>query len=179
MKSPLIHLVIALIIGILAMVAYGFWYSAVSRASQHVVALQTRIDQANTDVSRIAAARAALAEISNDEASVQGYFVPESGVVAFINTLEGLGPKERAEVSVLSVSTAGSAAQPTLLLALSVAGSFDSVMRTIGAVEYAPYDLSITKLTLVQNDKNLWQANLSLTVGSAPASATSTPHTSP
>jgi hypothetical protein len=178
MKSPLAHLVVALVVGVLAFVAYGVWYSAVSRSSQHVADLQTRIDEANTNVSRIASARAALAEIANDEASVQGYFVPESGVVAFITALEGIGPKEHSTVSVLSVSTAGTAAQPTLLLTLSVAGSFDAVMRTVGAIEYAPYDLSITKLSLTENDKNLWQANLSLTVGSAPTSATSTSRTS-
>lgn len=176
MKSALIQLIVALIIGTCAVIAYGLWYAAVSAESQHVASLQTQIDEANTNVGRIASARAALAEIANDEASVQGYFVPETGVVSFINTLEGLGPIEHSAVSVLSVSTAGSKTQPTLLLTLSVTGSFDAVMRTVGAIEYAPYDLSMTQLAVVQNDKAGWQANISLVVGSAPAAATSTPH---
>jgi len=174
MKSPSAHFLAALVIGLLVAGCYGVWYSAVSHKSQQVADLQSQIDDANKNVNRIASARAALAEIANDEANVQSYFVPETGVVTFINTLEALGPVERSTVSVLSVSTAGTPTQPLLLLSLSITGTFDAVMRTIGAVEYAPYDLSISKLSVTQNDKGSWQANISLTVGSAPT-ATTTP----
>ncbi len=172
MRSPLIHFIAILVLGVVVTTAYGFWYAAVSRASQRVADLQTRIEEANKNVSRIASARAALAEIADDEEKVRSYFVPESGVVGFITTLERFGPRENSTVKVLSVSTAGSTAQPLLLLTLSITGTFDAVMRTIGAVEYAPYDLSITKLSVNESDENVWQASLSLTVGSAPVATT-------
>ncbi len=177
MKSPLTHFLGALVFGLAAIGCYGVWYSVVSNKSQQVADLQAQIDDANKNVNSIASARAALAEIANDEANVQSYFVPETGVVAFINSLEQLGVAEKSTVSVLSVSTAGSSTQPVLLLSLSITGAFDAVMRTIGSVEYAPYDLFISKLAVAQADKGKWQANLSLTVGSAPA-ATSTARTS-
>lgn len=172
MRSPLVHFAAALLIGAGVTAAYGVWYATVSRASQHVARLQTRIDDANTDIGRIASARAALAEIADDEERVQSYFVPESGVVAFITTLERLGLKQGSTVKVLSVSTAGTPARPLLMLTLSVAGTFDAVMRTIGAVEYAPYDLSVSRLSVTLAEKNIWQANLSLSVGSAPVATT-------
>lgn len=177
MKSPLIHFLGALVFGLAVTGCYGVWYNVVSNKSQQVADLQAQIDDANKNVNRIASARAALAEIANDEVNVQSYFVPEAGVVTFINNLEQLGSAQKAAVKVLSVSTSGSTTQPTLLLTLSVTGTFDSVMRTVGAVEYAPYDLSITRLAVAQVDKDSWQASLSLTVGSAPAAATSTART--
>lgn len=84
-------------------------------------------------------------------------------------------------MSVLSVSTSGTVAQPTLAFTLTVKGTFDAVMRTVGSIEYAPYDLSITALTIAQDDKNSWHADLKLSVGSVSAAraATSTPKVSP
>jgi hypothetical protein len=177
MKSPTIHFFGALAVLALVSSGYGVWYSVVSHKSQYVANVQQQIDDANKNVSRIASARAALAEIANDEAQVKSYFVPESGVVAFITTLERLGTAQNSRVSVLSVSTAGSTAQPILVLSLSIKGTFDAVMRTVGAIEYAPYDLSVSRLSVGQDDKNLWHADLSLSVGSAPAAtSTSTTH---
>lgn len=180
MKSPLIHFLGAFAIGLAALGSYGAWYSVVSGESQHVADLQSQIDTANKNVERIAAARAALAEIADDEATVQGYFVPEAGVVSFINNLEHLGSLEKANVSVLSVAAAGPSTQPVLLLTLSVTGTFDAVMRTVGLIEYAPYDLFISKLSVASGDKGSWQANMSVTVGSAPVqpTASSTPRKS-
>lgn len=172
MRSPFIHFLAALVVGLMAAGLYSVWYGAVSHKSQQVAALESQISDANKNVSRIASARAALAEMANDEANVQGYFVPEAGVVTFINTLEQLGLVEKSTVSVLSVSTSGTKAQPVLLLSLSVTGNFDAVMRTVGAIEYAPYDLSIAKLSVEQGEKNAWQADVSVTVGSAPTATT-------
>ncbi|HUY05545.1 MAG TPA: hypothetical protein VMV62_02420 [Candidatus Paceibacterota bacterium] len=176
MNAPRTHFLIALAVAAAALAGYGVWYAAVSAKSAEVADIQGQIDAATENASRIAAARAALAEVAGDEAKVQAYFVSEAGIVAFINSLESLGLSQKAAVSVLSVSAAGTPARPTLQLSLSVKGAFDAVMRTVGAIEYAPYDLSISTLSVGQDAKNSWHADLSLTVGSTPpAAATSTP----
>lgn len=172
MRSPLIHIIGSLLLLASVVAVYGVWYSVVSGKSQHVAEVQNKIEDAEKNANRIALARAALAEISDDEASVRSYFVPESGVVEFINGLEKLGTAQKSEVKVLSVSTAGSAAQPILTLSLSIHGTFDSVMRTVGAIEYAPFDLWVTRLSVVHDKERLWRAELSLNVGSAPAATT-------
>ena len=172
MKKPFVHLVLALILVILVIVGYGVWYATVSSKSSEVADLQSKISAATNTVSRIAAARSALAEIAGDEAKVQSYFVPESGVVPFINSLEALGVAQKASVSVLSVSSGGPAPHPFLSLSLAVTGTFDAIMRTIGAIEYAPYDISIASLSIGQDAKNGWHASLTLTVGSVPPTTT-------
>ena len=177
MKSPLAHLVVASTLCVLACIGYGVWYGVVSAESAAVATLQADIAAKTQTVNQIAATRASLASVAGDETVVQGYFVPEADIVAFINSLEDKGASQKASVSVLSVSEGGTPSQPALALALTVKGTFDAVMRTIGSIEYAPYALSISSLSIAQDAKNSWHADLKLIVGSLPAAAvaTSTP----
>ncbi|HVB20265.1 MAG TPA: hypothetical protein VNF51_03250 [Candidatus Paceibacterota bacterium] len=176
MKSPFFHLVLACVICVGALIGYGIWYTIIESESATVDSLKNQITTNTENTSRIASARVSLAEIAGDEASIQNYFVSESGVVAFINALEALGQAQGAAVSILSVSTSGTVAHPSLTFALAVRGTFDACMRTVGAIEYAPYDLSISTLSLGQDGKNSWHADLTLLVGSVPAAvASSTP----
>ena len=172
------RLFVALAVCVITIVGYGFWYAAIEAKSAAVAELKNEVTVKNENADRVASARASLAELAGSEALIQGYFVPETGVVAFINNLEARGRKQGATVSVLSVSTGASAAKTplTLSFALMITGSFDAVMRTIGVIEYAPYDLSISVLAITHEGKNGWRANLTILVGSAPASvATTTP----
>lgn len=177
MKTPLHHLIVASAVCASSVVGYGVWYAAISAKSTAVADLQNKIDTKTETVSRIAATRATLAEVASDEGVVRNYFVPEANVVAFIDSLESRGRTLGATVGVTSVSKGGTAAQPVLAFALTVSGTFDAVMRTVGAIEFAPYGLSLSSLSVAQDDKDRWRADFKLTVGSVPAAraATSTP----
>lgn len=167
MKSPLVHIIFAFSLCVAMLIGYGVWYAVIKDKSAAVASLESQIVTKTDAMSRVASARAALAEIAGDEARMQGYFVPETGVVAFINNLEALGQTQGSTtISVLSVSTSGA----TLTFTLTIKGTFDAVMRTVGAIEYAPYDLSISTLSLIQDGKNIWHADLNLLVGSVSAS---------
>lgn len=175
MKSPLIQFVGALVLLISSVLGYGVWYATIAAQSASVANLESQINTKTAAASRVASARAALAKIAGDEAAVQSYFVPETGVVSFIDDLETRARAQGTVLSVLSVSTSGTGAQSAFVFALTINGSFDAVMRTVGAIEYAPYALSISALSLGQDPKKGWNANLSLLVGSiAQPSATST-----
>lgn len=159
-------------ISITALSGYGFLYSVIADKSVVVADLQNQIVTRTETAARIASARLALAEIADDESTVQSYFVPETGAVSFINDLETHARAQTATLKVLSVSVNAVAKRPALILALTITGTFDAVMRTVGAIEYAPYDLSLSKLSLGKDEKNLWHADLELIVGSVPASVT-------
>lgn len=177
MRSSFTRLLIASAACFALVTGYGFWYAAVEAKSAAAAYLETQIATKNETAGRIASARASLADISGSEASVQGYFVPETGIVAFINSLEAQGQARGATLDVLSVSTSIVNKRSILSLSLSVKGSFDAVMRTIGVIEYAPYDLSIPTVSIGQDDKDTWHAELSLLVGSVSGNndATNTP----
>ena len=173
MKSPLTHLLLASVACALVLTGYGFWYAAIANKSAAVAALQENIEAKSETMKRLSAARMALAEIVDDEAAVQRYFVSETEAVAFIDSLESRGRFQGATVHVLSVSTARQSVPPALALSLSVLGTFDAVMRTVGAIEYAPYALSITKFSVGRSGtESGWLATLDLQVGSTAARST-------
>ena len=175
MKSSLAHLLIASAVCVVTILCYGFWYATVGAKSAAVAQLESQISTKTETAGRIASARASLAGAADNEADIQGYFVPETGVVAFINNLEAQGRTQNASVSVLSVSTSVVDAQPTLTFSLTIRGAFDAVMRTIGVIEYLPYDLSVSTLSITrdgQDEKNSWRADLTLLVGSVKADVT-------
>ena len=171
MKSPLVHILIASLVCVSTITCYGFWYSAVRDKSTVATLLENKIIAKTETARRIASARASLADIAGDEASMRSYFVPETGVVSFIDNLEAQGKKLGTTVNVLSVSAGGAETQPTLIFSLTISGKFDAVMRTLGAIEYAPYDLSVSTLSIQQDGKNEWSANVSLLVGSVTVTA--------
>lgn len=175
MKSAPLHVIIWILVCVVALVGQGFWYDIIVNKSATVADLQNQIDTKTETSNRIASARTALAEIAGDESIVQSYFVPETGVVPFIDDLEARARGQKADMKVLSVSTGGT--KSTLVLSLTISGTFDAVVRTVGTIEYAPYGLSISKLSLGKNEKNIWHADMELVVGSIPASSaiTTTP----
>ncbi len=174
--KPALHLVLALAVCALALSGYTLWYDAVSAKSASVAALQKQIDSKTAVVKRVAATSAAITELSGDEAVVQSYFVPTTGVVAFIDGLERRGAVLGAAVTVQSVSNNDKIKPPTLELSLSVDGPFDAVMRTVGAIEFMPYDIAVASFTMsaLSDAKGSWRATVKLSVGSLPATASTT-----
>lgn len=175
MKSPYIHLILALVVCVLSLIGYGVWYTTITTKSATATTLQTRIDTKLGNISRLNMTRNALADMASDEMLVQNYFVSETGVVTFIDGLETRGRAQGTIINVLSVSTGGTLTQPTLEFALSIIGTFDAVMRTIGAIEYAPYAISVSTVSIGQDAKNSWHADVKLLVGSRVARTTTTP----
>lgn len=171
MKSSIIRAAIAFAFCIGTLIAYGVWYTAIEAKSTAVASLQNRIDAKEETTGRTSSARVALSEIAGDEATIQGYFVSETSVVSFISDLETRGSLQNAVVNVLSVAKDTMNGRPALSFTISIKGTFDAVMRTIGAIEYAPYALSISTLSLGQDDMNAWHANVKLFVGSVSANA--------
>jgi hypothetical protein len=172
MKSPFSQIIIVGILCTATFAAYGMGYALISAKSAAVADVQSKIDAKTETMNRIAATRATLASITNDEASVQSYFVPEADVVTFIDSLQAHGRVLKAVVDVTSVAKSGTSVQPALALALTIQGTFDAMMRTVGSIEYAPYALSISSLDVTQDAKDSWHADLKLLVGSRTASST-------
>ena len=173
MRPALVHLTLASILCVASIGGFAAWYVVISAKSAAVVDLEQQIVSRTDIANRIASARASVAEIAGDEASIQGYFVSNDQVASFINGLEALGKRVGAAVTVLSVSPGTAAVRPTLALSLSVTGTFEAVMRAIGAIEYAPYDLSIPMLSISQEGKG-WRADFGILVGSVSTKAATT-----
>lgn len=175
MKSPIIHLVLTLIIGLLAIGTYVAGYWIVAGKVTKVADLKSQIVEENVASAHLSGLRAMLSGLAADEAAMQAYFISDATVVPFISELEADGQAQHAIVSVGSVSTnsASKFASPSILLTVSIDGSFDAVMRTVGNIEYMPYNVSIGTLAIRKDmPKNEWHADMNLVVGLVTATTT-------
>lgn len=175
-----VHLSIALILFASIVAAYGFWYSSVGKVSAEAASLAEEIKTKSQDSARVAAAKVALTSLSEDEESVRKYLVQTNDVVPFLEGLEQTGKQLGAVVEVASVSAESATNRPHLTLSLKITGSFDSVLRTLGAIEYGPYDSMLTNLTFdtPRTDDSaatvVWTATAAFTIGTQVATS-STP----
>ena len=68
----------------------------------------------------------------------------------------------------VSVNSSGKGADAKLLVILSIRGTFDQVMRAVAAIEYAPYALTVTSLSVTHEVGAWWHADLKTSIA-APA----------
>ncbi len=165
MKPSTSSLVGALTMFIVVSIVYGMWYMRVADESVEVFRLQNDLSSKNDLVHRISAARATLQKNDDPTHNLSKYFIDKTEVASFISTLERTAKKNGASLEVVAVSTDIIKASPTLSFTLGVEGSFNELMQTLGAIEYAPYHISFSGVMLTKNEK-LWQAEVKMLVSS-------------
>ncbi len=106
---------------------------------------------------------------SEEHADVSTYQVTEEQVPAFLADIEGRGRSVGAQITVASVEPEKSN-NGKLRVTLSISGNFPAVMQTLGLIEYAPYGISTSAVTLSKSGTQ-WQADVVFTVLYASASA--------
>jgi hypothetical protein len=159
---------------------YGAWYARVGDESARAVALGGKIQDAKQSGARVIEAKKELEKASADEAAIRGYFVSTADVVPFLESMQSTGSRFGTQVEVASVSSDAAKPHARLALSLRITGTFDGVERTLGAIEYQPYDTVVQTLTLDTPEGQggavpQWTAAVTLSVGTidiatAPAS---------
>lgn len=171
--------VVALAALVLASGLYGFGYYELTKLTQRGQTLATEIEQKNTELTGAARARSALVTLEQDELLLKQYSVGKTEVVPFLEELQKVGKPLGASVEVVSVTDEKNAGHARIGLSLLITGSFDSVVRTLGTIEYGPYDAVVTNVVLdtapteqkVTGPK-VWRAATTLSVGARTASST-------
>ena len=185
-NQSLIRLLGAGVLLVLFLAGYGFWYAVVSKESADAGVLSAKIAEQNDAATKSAQAKTELTLLVTQGATIDQYFVQTNDLVPFLEQLQSLGKYLGSNVQVASVSAAAGSPYGQLNLSLSISGTFDSVVKTIGAIEYEPYNVSISSLTLNTSpnpDPNAttspqWSASTVFTIGAETGSST-TPITLP
>jgi len=169
MSRASLNLGIASAVFLILLAGYGVWYASVRNLSAESASLADQIAAKEADASRAAAARRALGSIQDDQVALASHFVSAGNVVSYLEELGKSGQALGAKVSVGSVS-AEEEPHAHLALSVSIKGTFDAVMRTLGAIEYGPIDAEVSNATvsLVPGDADTassWSASVTMSVG--------------
>ena len=183
MKKVFIPLIIAFLVLVVTIGAYSYWYSLVTAKSAEASTLASEITTQSDASTQVAQAKSEVAQLTSQESTINQYFVATSDVVPFLEQLQSVGKFLGSSVTVASVSAVPGKPYGSLDLSLTISGSFDSVMRTVGAIEYEPYDTSITNLTLsaspapggTASSSAVWTGEAQFSIGAQ--TGTSTPTT--
>lgn len=175
-RTPYIHLVAAGVLLLVAIGAYVLWYSHVRSLTAEAAQLSSQLQTIGDAGGRTSSVRRELEEIARQEADVYRRFVGNDTIVTYLEAVEATGRGLGAAVTVVSVANAPArAGHPAeLQMALRISGSFDAVMRTLGAIEYQAYDTTLANVTLDTPTGESWTAAATFLVGTPPT-ATSTP----
>lgn len=159
MTKSLTHLIAACVFLALSLAAFSVWYMTVENARAAVGKATEDIALKTTEAKRIQDARGALTALSHNEERIKGYFVAKEEIGSFLETISATGDSLGSDVEIVSVNEepAGEG-RARVSVALSVTGSFDAVMRTIGALEYGPYDVLVKNLSLNSEEESGWNA---------------------
>lgn len=169
-KKPFIALATALVLLVLVIVAYVFWYQHVVSLRSEVAALRAEAESVTASALQISAARSALSKLAEDEAFFGSYFVSTSTVVSYLEHIESTGDSLGSLVEVVSVNPEG---KTRLAISFRATGPFAGVMRTLGAIEYGAYDVTIKNLNLDTNasSEGTWTATGVISLGMGPTEA--------
>ncbi|HEY0010984.1 MAG TPA: hypothetical protein VGB97_03710 [Candidatus Paceibacterota bacterium] len=172
-----INFILAIALLVAALAGYWFWYGTVTKVAAEAAELTQSVRERGEAGGRAAAARHALDDLAADEAAVYQHFVGTDDVVPFLESIEMTGQRLGARVEVVSVGNVpAKPQQPALIqVSLTITGSFDAVMRTIGAIEYQVYDTTLSSLVIDSpSGVSTWTAAATYLVGAKPQ-ATTTP----
>jgi hypothetical protein len=172
-RRTLIELVLSLLLLVCAIGAYAYGYVEISKASAKAGTLAAEVLAKGQDSERNAAAKDALDALSSDEAGMRSYFVKQEDIVPFLGMLEQKGTSLGSSLEVVSVSAEPAKPRGRILLSVKVTGSFDAVMRTLGAIEYGPYDSRVSNVTFdvaggEGSTTPAWTAAATIAVGTQP-----------
>ncbi len=147
-RSLAIHIGIAAAVLCVALGAVIGVSLLVASAQQKADKLTQEIATKQAETLRVAAAKAALPLLVEAEQTLAAHSLSTLDIVPFLEGLEKQGRAQGADVEVLSVTGGQGKSTERLTLSLKVTGSFDAVARTIGQIEYGPYDTQITTLAV-------------------------------
>jgi len=150
-------------------------------AQNNVISLTTDIHAQEVALTNAHSARTTLATLASAGSTIHTYLVSDADIVSFLSVLEGIGHTVGATVSTIAVTPQTNVQHPMLTVSVKVVGSFDTVIRAIGAIENMPYYVTINTLTLgnsvsvLKPDSNKdWVASIILSVGSTAQTISST-----
>jgi hypothetical protein len=169
-RTPLIHLIAAGLFLLAAIAAYAFWYRHVNALSSEAAELSAQLQTLGDAGGRASSVRRDLEEVGRQEADVYRRFVGTDTIVTYLEAVEATGRGLGAKVTVVSVADAPARAghPPELQMAFQITGSFDAVMRTLGAIEYQAYDTTLSNVTLDTPTGDNWTAAANFLIGTTP-----------
>ncbi len=109
----------------------------------------------------------ALSETESERAFMVSRILQEDDVIDFLALINNLGREQGATLVTNSLKVSPLDKDQTfelLVLQIGLEGTYASITQLIALFEYIPYQSSLTKLRISQDDQGVWSASFELSV---------------
>ena len=152
-------LIICIILNLIVWGGYGFVFWKIRSQNKHI---STLLNEAEQDVKKDESLRlikASLGENKDFLSHINSYFIPNEGVVGFIDTLESYGKQIGVDVTIGSVSVEPDSQnkedfKELLRLKVEAIGSWNNLVSYLLTLENLPYSVRIDQVSYVLNSSN-------------------------
>lgn len=93
-----------------------------------------------------------MKSIKNDQVLTENHFTTGSGVVSFLDNIEGLAPKVSADAKISSIEIL-SGDSSGLVVEVKVTGGFGSIYKFLNLLENSPYELDFISMNINITEK--------------------------
>lgn len=173
-KNTILVLMISLIATLVAVGIFLFVLKVIKNKNEHtsvaLVSLQEKIkdkENATIFVSKVE-------EIKSLREKIGGYFVNPENIDVFVSNLEEIGTQIGSTVEVKGIEIPPKT-KNTIIIRLSINGTFDKVINTISLLESLPYQININQMYLNKDiveelkegetpQTQTWQADVSFNI---------------
>ena len=146
-RISILFLLAALALLAAVLVAYISLFSWIKQHNETISEMQGKLASENQQAAEERKLEAIIKETSDNSATLNSYFVEGDKAVDFLQTIEGYGSYSGASVKFSTVDY--NATNQRLTMSLHIAGTFQSVYRTILLLENAPYEFDFSHIVLV------------------------------
>lgn len=163
-------LIITILLNIAAIGWYGFLFAEVKAKNQNTSSLLEKIEAETAAGNTLHAKKELVADTASLREELMLRTVAKEGAVSFIELLETTGTSVGARVIIESIRAnelSGSSIAEELELALQVTGTWPSVVRFVGLLEFLPYKAEVRQTLISRSESSPgrpWEARVSLTV---------------
>jgi len=168
MMRSFIPLAIAFLVFLASVGVYAGGYYLLTTLNAKATTLAQQEASKEASLERTTRAHTALTTLAGSDTSLDQYVLTKNDIVPFLEVLQSTGQPFGTSVDVLSVTDTKDKTHQRIQLSLSLHGSFDGVMRTLGTIEYSPYDGVLSNVSLnteTTASSTRWTADAVYSVG--------------
>ncbi len=125
---------------------YGYLFHAVKTSTEHTASLQAEVGALETQEAEVDKLKKNFAATKEQQDTLSSYFIDMNNPVPFFETIEAYG--KNVGVKAVFDTVTIKKAPNELDASVTVSGSFSGIYQFLQMLEVAPYEFSITSMTI-------------------------------
>lgn len=136
--------IISVLLTIIISISLLYFFKIITNKNNSAAETLSTLSNKMTQKKQVETLLQKSAELKSIDKSINNYFVNSSKISDFVDSIDALGTKNSTELTVLNVEQSQKD-KNTILVKVSMKGSFSNVIKTVYLLEDSPFYINITQ----------------------------------